>query len=167
MEENKKSEHSIIAIKLDEDPFYICQYSYTTFEEMKDKGEYNFYAIIFDASFPKEAEVHPPSPGQKEPLIKYSVELKLFDRGTNLLIQRNNLSKNFIKLIIQVNEKENIPFIHQIGDIIRVQKGTYLLKKGEVYLNLIKNVQYKGSWYIFSANPDKDGDMPYLSYNKK
>ena len=71
-------------------------------------------------------------------------------------------------MIIQVNEKENIPYVHQIGDIIRVHRGMYIPKqKRNVYLNLLKGNQFKGSWCIFSANPDKDGDKPYLCPHKK
>ena len=36
-----------------------------------------------------------------------------------------------------------------------------------VYLNLLKGNQFKGSWCIFSAFPDKDGDKPYLCSHKK
>ena len=34
------------------------------------------------------------------------------------------------------------------------------------HLDLLK-VQNKGSWCVFSANPDKDGDKPYLCCDKK
>ena len=36
------------------------------------------------------------------------------------------------------------------------------------HLDLLK-VQNKGSWCVFSANPDKDGDgdKPYICYQKK
>ena len=50
----RKSEDSNSAIKQSEDPFYSYKYAYTTFEDMKDQGEYNFYGIVYDASFPKE-----------------------------------------------------------------------------------------------------------------
>ena len=164
----RKSEDSNSAIKQSEDPFYSYKYAYTTFEDMKDQGEYNFYGIVYDASFPKEEENYALLPGQKEPLPKYSVVLKLLDQGTNCLTHPNNLSDNLITLIIQVNERENIPYVHQIGDIIRVHRGMYIPKqKRNVYLNLLKGNQFKGSWCIFSANPDKDGDKPYLCSHKK
>ena len=164
----RKSEDSNSAIKQSEDPFYSYKYAYTTFEDMKDQGEYNFYGIVYDASFPKEEENYALLPGQKEPLPKYSVVLKLLDQGTNCLTHPNNLAENLITLIIQVNERENIPYVHQIGDIIRVHRGMYIPKqKRNVYLNLLKGNQFKGSWCIFSANPDKDGDKPYLCSHKK
>ena len=34
------------------------------------------------------------------------------------------------------------------------------------HLDLLK-VQNKGSWCVFSANPDKDEDKPYLCCDKK
>ena len=94
--------------------------------------------------------------------------IKLIDQSVNCLTHQNNLVENLITLIIQVNEKENISYVHQIGDIIRVHRGMYIPKqKRNVYLNLLKGNQFKGSWCIFSANPDKDGDKPYLCPHKK
>ena len=164
----RKSEDTNAANKQNEDPFYSYKYAYTTFDEMKEQGEYNFYGIIYDASFPKEEENYALLPGAKAPLPKYSVVLKLLDQNTNCLTHPNNLAENLITLIIQVNERENIPYVHQIGDIIRVHRGMYTPKqKRNVYLNLLKGNQFKGSWCIFSANPEKDGDKPYLCSHKK
>ena len=164
----RKSEDTNAANKQNEDPFYSYKYAYTTFDEMKEQGEYNFYGIIYDASFPKEVENYALLPGAKAPLPKYSVVLKLLDQNTNCLTHPNNLAENLITLIIQVNERENIPYVHQIGDIIRVHRGMYTPKqKRNVYLNLLKGNQFKGSWCIFSANPEKDGDKPYLCSHKK
>ena len=60
---------------------------------------------------------------------------KLIDQSVNCLTHQNNLVENLITLIIQVNEKENIPYVHQIGDIIRVHRGMYIPKqKRNVYL---------------------------------
>ena len=135
---------------------------------MKEQGEYNFYAIIYDASFPKEEDNFAILPGTKEPLPKYSCVLKLIDQTTNCLTNPTNFRENIITLIIQANEKENIPYVHQIGDIIRVHRGVYVPKaKRNVYLNLLKGNQFKGSWCIFSANDDKDADKPYLCSHKK
>ena len=164
----RKAEDTNAANKQAEDPFYTYKYAYTTFDQMKEQGEYNFYGIIYDASFPKEEENFALLPGTKAPLPKYSVVLKLLDQNTNCLTHPNNLAENLITLIIQVNERENIPYVHQIGDIIRVHRGMYVPKqKRNVYLNLLKGNQFKGSWCIFAANPDKDGDKPYLCSHKK
>ena len=164
----RKSEDAKSAENKAEDPFYSYKYKYTTFEEMKEQGEYNFYGIIYDASFPKEEDNFALLPGAKGPLPKYSCVLKLLDQNTNCLTHPNNLADNLITLIIQVNERENIPYVHNIGDIIRVHRGVYIPKqKRNVYLNLLKGTQFKGSWCIFAANPDKDEDKPYLCSHKK
>ena len=165
--ENKKSEEENSIITIEQNEFFFDKYSYSTFEEMEDKKAYDFYAIIYDCSFPKEVEYNSSLSGQKGPRLKYSVEIKLLGQGTNSLNDPNNLSENLVNLYIQANEKENVPCVHQIGDIIRVHKGIYLQKKQKnVYLDLLK-VQNKGSWCVFSANPDKDGDKPYLCSDKK
>ena len=164
----RKSEDSNSQIKQGEDPFYSFKYAYTTFDQMKEQGEYNFYGIIYDASFPKEEENYALLPGAKAPLPKYSVVLKLLDQSTNCLTHPKNLAENLITLIIQVNERENIPYVHQIGDIIRVHRGMYIPKqKRNVYLNLLKGNQFKGSWCIFSGNPEENSDKPYLCSHKK
>ena len=133
---------------------------------MKEQGEYNFNGFIYDATFPKEEDNFAILPGKKEPLPKYSCILKLLDQSTNCLTNPINFNENVITLIIQSNEKENIPYAHQIGDIIRVHRGLYTPKsKRNVYLNLLKGNQFKGSWCIFATN--EDGEKPYLCSHKK
>ena len=164
----RKVEDSNAATKQDEDPFYSLKYKYTSSDEMKEQGEYNFYGVIFDANFPKEEENFAILPGIKEPLPKYSCILKLIDQSSNCLTNPTNFNENVITLVIQANERENIPYVHQIGDIIRVHRGLYAPKnKRNVYLNLLKGNQFKGSWCIFSAVPDKEPEKPYLCSHKK
>jgi len=164
----RKVEDSNAAVKQNEDPFYSFKYAYSSFDDIKEQGEYNFYAIIQDASFPKEEENFAILPGTKEPLPKYSCVLKLIDQTTNYLTNPNDFNESIITLIIQANERENIPYVHKIGDIIRVHRGLYSPKsKRNVYLNLLKGNQFKGSWCIFSAEAEKDADKPYLCSHKK
>ena len=164
----RKSEEANAAIKQAEDNFYSFKYTYTSFDDMKEQGEYNCYGIIYDGSFPKEEDNFAILPGTKEPLPKYSCILKLIDQSTNCLTNPTNFNENVITLIIQANERENIPYVHQIGDIIRVHRGLYSPKsKRNVYLNLLKGNQFKGSWCIFSANEEKDAEKPYLCSHKK
>ena len=164
----RKSEDTNSALKQSEDAFYSYKYKYTPFDDMKEQGEYNFYGIIYDASFPKEEDNFAILPGTKEPLPKYSCVLKLIDQTTNCLTNPANFNENVIILIVQANEKENLPYVHQIGDIIRVHRGLYTPKaKRNVYLNLLKGNQFKGSWCIFSSNENKDAEKPYLCSHKK
>ena len=165
---HRKTEDNNSALKIAEDTFYNFKYKYTTFDEKKEQGEYNFYGIIYDSYFPKEEDNFALLPGNLTPLPKYSCILKLIDQNTNLLTHPNNFGDNLITLIIQTNEKEDIPYVHQIGDIIRVHRGLYVQKqKRNIYLNLLKGNQFKGSWCIFAANNETDGDNPYLSSHKK
>ena len=110
-----------------------CSSNSTFLTIWAEQGEYNFYGIIYD--FPKEEKNYALLPGAQEPLPKNSLIIKLIDQSVNCLTHQNNLVENLITLIIQVNEKENIPYVHQIGDIIRVHRGMYIPKqKRNVYL---------------------------------
>ena len=141
--QEKSTEHSI-------------SYKYSTFNELIEQGEYNFLGIIYDASFPQ----------QEENSQKYSCVLKLIDQTTNCLTNPNDFSENIIYLIIKSNERENIPFVHHVGDIIRVHRGFYSPKnKRNVYLNVTKDNQTKGSWTLYHANSNTN--EPYACSNKK
>ena len=141
--QEKSTEHSI-------------SYKYSTFNELIEQGEYNFLGIIYDASFPQ----------QEENTQKYSCILKLIDQTTNCLTNPNDFSENIIYLIIKSSERENIPFVHNVGDIIRVHRGFYSPKnKRNVYLNVTKDNQTKGSWCLYHANSNTN--EPYACSNKK
>jgi len=141
--QEKSTEHSI-------------SYKYSTFNELIEQGEYNFLGIIYDASFPQ----------QEENSQKYSCVLKLIDQTTNCLTNPNDFSENIIYLIIKSNERENIPFVHNVGDIIRVHRGFCSPKnKRNVYLNVTKDNQTKGSWCLYHANSNTN--EPYACSNKK
>ena len=141
--QEKSTEHSI-------------SYKYSTFNELIEQGEYNFLGIIYDASFPQ----------QEENTQKYSCILKLIDQTTNCLTNPNDFSENIIYLIIKSNERENVPFVHHIGDIIRVHRGFYSPKnKRNIYLNVTKDNQMKGAWCLYHANSNTN--EPYACSNKK
>ena len=143
--QEKYTEHSI-------------SYKYSTFDELKEQGEYNFFGIIYDASFPQE-EPNFAEGQQKKYSVKYSCILKLIDQTTNYLTNPNDFNDKIIYLIIKSNEKENIPFVHYIGDIIRIQRGFYSPKnKRNVYLN-------KGNWCLYHS--DTNTNEPYSCNNKK
>ena len=151
---NEKREVDIYQIQ--ENATHTVTYKYTTFEDLIEQGEYNFYAVVFDASFPLEEAT----------TSKYSCTLKLIDQTTNCLTNPNNFKDNIIYLTIKSSEKENIPYIHHIGDIIRVHRGFYSPKnKRNVYLNVCKDNKIKGSWCLFSIN--NNSNEPYLCSNKK
>jgi hypothetical protein len=153
---NQNEEKEVDLYQIQENTIHSIKYKYTTIEDLTEQGEYNFYAIIYDASFPLE----------ESNTLKYSCTLKLIDQSTNCLTHPNNFSDNIIYLTIKSSEKENIPFVHQVGDIIRVHRGFYSPKnKRNVYLNVCKDNKTKGSWCLYSIN--NNSNEPYLCSNKK
>ena len=151
--------------KIQENAIHTVIYLYTTFDQLKEQGEYNFYGIIYDASFPLE-ENSPLESDKKKNVSKYSCILKLIDLTTNCLTHQNNFNDNVIYLIIKSSEKENIPYVHHIGDIIRIHRGFYSpKKKRNVYLNVCKDNKIKGSWCLYSSKTNSN--EPYSCSNKK
>lgn len=127
---------------------------YTPFNEMTEPGEYNCYAIIYDASFPQNQEQ---SQGGG---TKYECILKLIDQHINF-INTSDLSpnNNIITLIIKSHIKEKIPYIHTIGDIIRIHSGIYSHKnKKNIYLTITNNPKssQNPNWCIFSGLTPQD-----------
>jgi hypothetical protein len=150
--------------KIQENAKHTIKYKYTTFDDLKEQGEYNFYAIIYDASFPQEE--YSSESDKKKNIPKYFCILKLIDQTTNCLTNQNNFNENVIYLIIKSTEKENVPYVHHIGDIIRVHRGFYApKKKRNVYVNVCKDNKIKGSWCLYSTN--NNSTEPYSCSNKK
>jgi len=142
--------------QMQENTNHSIKYLYTTFDCLKEQGEYNFYGIVLDASFPLE----------EQNTSKYSCTLKLIDQTTNCLTNPSNFNDNIIYLTIKSSEKENIPYIHHIGDIVRVHRGFYSPKtKRNVYLNVCKDNKTRGSWCLYSLN--NNTTEPYACSNKK
>ena len=122
---------------------HSLKYKYSIFSDLVEQGEYNFYGVVYDSSFPLE----------EEKTGKYSCTIKLIDHSTNCLSNPNDFNDNIICLTIKSSDKENIPYIHQIGDIIRIHRGFYSpKKKRNVYLNLCNDHKINGSWCLYSVN---------------
>ena len=157
--------NDIDIFQIQENATHTAKYIYTTFDQLKEQGEYNFYGIIYDASFPNEDNYLSES-DKKKNSSKFTCILKLIDQTTNCLTHQNNFSENIIYLIIKSSEKENIPYIHHIGDIIRIHRGFYSpKKKRNVYLNVCKDNKARGSWCLYSTN--NNSNEPYSCSNKK
>ena len=134
---------------------HSLSYKYSTFDELIEQGEYNFFGIIYDASFPQE----------EQNTSNYSCILKLIDQTTNCLTH-SDFKEKIIYLIIKSSERDNIPFVHHIGDIIRVRRGFYSpKKKRNIYLNVTKDNQVKGSWCLYHSNSNTN--ELYACSNKK
>lgn len=157
--------NDIDIFQIQENATHTVKYIYTTFDQLKEQGEYNFYGIIYDASFPNEDNYLSES-DKKKNSSKFTCILKLIDQTINCLTHQNNFSENIIYLIIKSSEKENIPYIHHIGDIIRIHRGFYSpKKKRNVYLNVCKDNKARGSWCLYSTN--NNSNEPYSCSNKK
>ena len=134
---------------------HTIKYKYSIFSDLVEQGEYNFYGVVYDSSFPLE----------EEKTGKYSCTIKLIDHSTNCLSNPNDFNDNIICLTIKSSDKENIPYIHQIGDIIRIHRGFYSpKKKRNVYLNLCNDHKINGSWCLYSVN--NNIAEPYACSNK-
>ena len=139
---------------------------YTKLSEMSEPGEYNCYGIIYDASFPQIQEQ------SQQGASKYECTIKLIDEDINFLncSDMSAFNNNIITLIIKSQYKEKIPYIHTIGDIIRIHSGIYSHKnKKNMYLQIASNIkgQTNASWCIFSGLTSSDDDsksfLPLLS----
>ncbi len=140
---------------------------YTKLSELSEPGEYNCYGIIYDASFPQIQEQ------SQQGASKYECTIKLIDENINFLncADVSTFNNNIITLIIKSQFKEKIPYIHTIGDIIRIHSGIYSHKnKKNIYLQIATTTkgQSNASWCIFSGliSPDDDNNktiLPILS----
>ena len=147
----------------------ITTLKYTKLSRMIESGEYNCYGIIYDASFPQIQEQ------SQQGASKYECTIKLIDENINFLTSPDiaEFNSNVITLIIKSQFKEKIPYIHTIGDIIRIHSGIYSHKnKKNIYLQIGVNqkVQSNASWCIFSGRSSQDNDnknlVPILSSKK-
>lgn len=86
---------------------------YTKIKEIKDDNYYNFYGIIYDASLAQKEDSSP----------NFMCCLKIIDQQVNCLNNKTNLDDSLIHLYIKCPEKGQLPFIHCVGDIIRVHRG--------------------------------------------
>lgn len=100
-----------------QNPNITLKYHYTPFNELTVGGEVNFYGIIYDASFPIPDEFVE---------SRYECTLKLIDPSVNCLSNPEDFNDKIINLIIKGNDKDSIPYAHNIGDIIRIHRGNYV-----------------------------------------
>ena len=120
-------------------------YQYKRLKDLTRDGDYNFYAIIYDASLPFQ---------DKAPNT-YSCTLKVIDQDINGLNYPSTLNNEIVYIIIKSNTKDNLPYVHSFGDIIRIQKGKFKFNTvnstHQVYLNLTLMQNIKCSWTIFPS----------------
>lgn len=140
---------------------HSSKYKYSSLNELSKSGEYNFYGIILDSSFPVQIKNN-----EKEEKGYYECSLKIIDPHINCINNKEDFNEKVINVIIKASDKENIPFIHCVGDIIRVHRGIYNpKKKRNVYINLLDINKVKGSCCIFkgASNILSDDLLPSFS----
>lgn len=90
------------------------EYTYSPIKNLQ-AGYNNFYGIIYDSSFPmKEANG-----------TKFVCTLKVIDPESNPL---SNGTEPFIKVTVKSREMAVLPYVHTIGDIIRIHRGNIVSK---------------------------------------
>jgi hypothetical protein len=85
------------------------EYDYSPIKNMTE-GYNNFYGVIYDASFPIQ-EIEP---------TKFSCFIKVIDPETNML---SSGSEHFIDVVVKTKDKSMLPYIHTLGDVIRIHRG--------------------------------------------
>jgi hypothetical protein len=91
-------------------------YKYTNIKEIEQIDNYNFYGIIYDASFPSIDEISK----------HYVCNVKVIDTDINCLTKPSSITDDLVTLIIKSNTMEHLPYIHNVGDIIRIHRGHYV-----------------------------------------
>ena len=124
------------------------KYTYQKLSEIKEPNkEYNFYALVIDATFP-HSEDYPSS---------FVCILKVIDETSNFV--DGLAEKDIYTVIVKASEKNQTPFIHNVGDIIRIHRGYFRPKTtNNIYCNLTKENKVKSSWCHF---PALAGNNPY------
>lgn len=123
----------------------MSKYNYSSLKEISSNKEAYFYGIISDATFPCLDDQE----------NVYVCILKIIDHTVNHLTNPFEIESNQIYLTIKSDLIENLPYIHHIGDIIRVHRGTFVQKlKKNVYCNLETKGPMKSHWCIFSGASD-------------
>ena len=131
------------------------KYKYSPLNELVEIGDYNFYGIIIDASFPIKISSY-------ENEFHYESTIKLIDQTTKITDEMEDA----ITLVIKSTDRSRIPFIHNVGDIIRVHRGIYNPKKNRnAYLQNLKGNAFKSAWTLFpgTASSQANEMIPYQS----
>jgi hypothetical protein len=113
----------------------VQKYDYSNIKSFSNQGDYNFYGIIYDATFPVQ-----------EDACTYICNLKIVDPEVNLLANSKDFNDQVINVVVKSTSIDALPFIHRIGDIIRVHRGVYVIF---LINNLNKNLFIK-NFYCFS-----------------
>lgn len=91
------------------------KYDYSNIKNFSNQGDYNFYGIIYDATFPIQEDHN-----------TFTCSLKIIDPEVNLLANTEDFNEQVVNVVIKSSSIDALPFIHRIGDIIRIHRGVYV-----------------------------------------
>ena len=97
--------------------------TYTQINNFTSNDDYNFFGIIYDATFPTLED----NPNTYICSVKVIDYFKYESTKTQKIQIDQVQIDEMINLVIKSTSKENLPYIHCIGDIIRVHRGVYVL----------------------------------------
>ena len=125
---------------------------YKLFKDMKQDNNYNFYGVIIESTLPICI-----NSGNTQ---IYEITLKLIDPSFNFLSNPSG----FISLIIKSSNKDSLPFIHNIGDIIRVHNANYSVKLCTATLYLTNITKISSHWSVFCGYNKLSNDNLYAPF---
>jgi len=95
---------------------------------------FSFYAIVSDATFPYRVSQD-----------RYICSLKVIDPSLN-----SKAKSEGAQVVIYAKRFEDLPIVHRIGDVIRINRANYRMYNNTKQFNA--NVYYKSSWALYSAD---------------
>lgn len=103
----------------------------------------NFYGVIVDASFPYKKTIKSKSTGQSDQM--FICTMKIIDPSQFTAAKGFQYSQ----LVIYATKLEDLPFVHRLGDVIRVHRADMKFYQGKRQFNV--NMLYRGSWALYSS----------------
>ena len=95
---------------------------------------HNFYAVITDATFPYRVSAD-----------RYICSLRVIDPSLN-----SKTKGGSAQVVIYAKRFEDLPIVHRVGDVIRVNRANYRMYNNVKQFNA--NVYYKSSWALYSTD---------------
>lgn len=120
------------------------KYSYTELAKVSGTSveQCNFYGVIVDASFPYKKTIKSKSTGVSDQM--FICTMKIIDPS------QFSKGQQYSQLVIYATKLEDLPFVHRIGDIIRVHRADMKFYNQKRQFNV--NMLYKGSWALYSTD---------------
>jgi len=136
------------------------KYKYTELAKVSGTSleQSNFYGVIVDASFPYKKTITRESTGVSDQM--FICTMKIIDPSQ--FTQAKGFQ--YSQLVIYATKLEDLPFVHRLGDVIRVHRADLKFHNSKRQFNV--NMLYKGSWALYSSEKlsplgQTTSDAPY------